>query len=160
MRRPLCESPLLWCHPPFCALCRSDDNKFILKTITHSEVRTLLELLPAYIAYVRVACSHWAGHDTQTARQRRDAWALCRHLSERPQSLLVRFYGCFAVKAHHAGSHYYVLMSNVMPVQVKMTELYDLKFSTVSRSVPQAVQARYKAIGKTPVLKDEEFRHR
>ena len=34
----------------------------------------------------------------------------CRHLSEHPESLLVRFYGCYAVKAAHAGTHYFILM--------------------------------------------------
>jgi len=81
-------------------------------------------------------------------------------LTENPQSLLVRFYGCWAVKARRTGSHYFVLMSNVMPVQVKMTEMYDLKFSSVARSVPASVRAKYKAVHQTPLLKDVDFRRR
>lgn len=112
--------------------CRSKDERFVLKTAEQSEVQTLLKMLPAYIA----------------------------HLSEHPQSLLVRFYGCYAIKAPHAGTHYFVLMGNVMPMQIKMTEMYDLKFSTTGRRVPQEVQRKYKMLHQTPLLKDLDFREK
>ena len=47
-----------------------------------------------------------------------------------------------------------------MPVQVKMTEMYDLKFSTMGRRVSRTVQKKYKQLHQTPLLKDLDFREK
>ena len=47
-----------------------------------------------------------------------------------------------------------------MPMQIKMTEMYDLKFSTTGRRVPQEVQRKYKMLHQTPLLKDLDFREK
>lgn len=109
--------------------CRSIDKTLIVKTIEAGEVQSLIEFLPAYV----------------------------EHLRENPDSLLLRFYGLFAVKAQRAERVYFVLMGNVLPDPSKMTEMYDLKGSTVGREARKQPK-HVSTAGRVPVKKDVDFR--
>ena len=114
--------------------CHSRHNRFMVKTATHQEVCTLLELLPSYIG----------------------------HLESHPDSLLCRFYGCFELKAGGV-KNYFILMGNMFPCvkYPQVWETYDLKGSSVGRT--QRVNESVEISGKKPrahrrvLYQDEDF---
>ncbi|MDR3549415.1 MAG: phosphatidylinositol phosphate kinase family protein [Candidatus Pacebacteria bacterium] len=66
--------------------------------------------------------------------------AYYEHLKNHPNSLLARFYGCHKITFYRSGigrskEFRFVIMNNVFSSGVKIHRRYDLKGSTVGRSV-------------------------
>ncbi|KAJ1557519.1 Phosphatidylinositol-4-phosphate 5-kinase [Nowakowskiella sp. JEL0078] len=87
----------------------SQDYRFIIKTIHHSEHRFMRQILSAYYEHCR---SH-------------------------PQTLLSRIFGLHRVKLPGNKKIHFVVMGNVFPSNKDIHEVYDLKGSTVGRSIPE-----------------------
>eukprot|EP01102_Stenamoeba_stenopodia_P011095 TRINITY_DN3394_c0_g1_i1.p1 TRINITY_DN3394_c0_g1~~TRINITY_DN3394_c0_g1_i1.p1 ORF type:complete len:775 (-),score=152.04 TRINITY_DN3394_c0_g1_i1:402-2726(-) len=87
--------------------CFSPDKKFVIKTIAESECLLLRRTLKKYYNY------------------------LCNN----PNSLLIRCYGCHAVKYEHVKTVYIVVMGNIFNTTNKVHERYDIKGSWVRRCV-------------------------
>ena len=81
----------------------SEDGLYCVKTLTRSEIRELLRILPDYAAYMG------------------------RH----PHSLLCRYVGLHSVRLYL--TLYFVVMQSVFETPVAIHERYDLKGSTVDR---------------------------
>lgn len=94
----------------------TEDERFIIKTMDTTERHTLLEILPDYVQY----------------------------LQRRPNSLITKFYGCYAVRFHGRLLNF-VVMENVFHTaagrrpgqaavpRLQIHERYDLKGSWVNR---------------------------
>lgn len=91
---------------------RGLDGSCVLKTVKASELEVLVRLLPAY----------------------------SRHLRDNPASLLVRFYGAWAMRVPGGARIFFVLMQNVFPIagRVEGALTFDVKGSTVNRSARTA----------------------
>eukprot|EP01126_Amoeba_proteus_P060919 TRINITY_DN8120_c0_g1_i12.p1 TRINITY_DN8120_c0_g1~~TRINITY_DN8120_c0_g1_i12.p1 ORF type:complete len:244 (-),score=35.32 TRINITY_DN8120_c0_g1_i12:273-1004(-) len=109
--------------------CFSPDKKFILKTVPCSESRLLYDIM----------------------------WDYYQHLSENPDTLLLRFYGSYALKPPHAHSIYIVVFQNVFNTSKNLHETYDLKGSWVNRGggKEQVLNSSNKELKKTG--KDLDF---
>lgn len=77
----------------------SQDYRFIIKTIHHSEHTFLRRILSSYYDHVR----------------------------KNPNTLLARFYGLHRVKLPRGRKIHFVVMGNVFPPNKDMHEVYDLK---------------------------------
>eukprot|EP00891_Asterochloris_glomerata_P007971 jgi/Astpho2/7971/Aster-06568 len=84
----------------------SDDDRFMIKTMKHEEMRLLLELMPQYYSHVE------SNHNT----------------------LLTRFHAVHRVKPLGGQKVRFVVMGNVFPSDVKLHRRYDLKGSTFGRT--------------------------
>ncbi|KAI8838378.1 hypothetical protein BC829DRAFT_493039 [Chytridium lagenaria] len=85
----------------------SQDYRFIIKTIHHSEHKFMRKILPNYYA----------------------------HIKDNPQTLLSRIFGLHRVKLPGNRKIHFVVMGNVFPPNKDIHETYDLKGSTVGRRV-------------------------
>ena len=94
--------------------CRSLDGQLVIKTVSYAEIEVLLRLLPAYST----------------------------HLEANPGSLLVRFFGAWALRTSSSAFDilasdriYFVLMQNVFPISGAPPRAltFDIKGSTVNR---------------------------
>lgn len=94
--------------------------KFVFKTITQTDRRVLREILPVYAKY----------------------------LEANPHSLLTKIVGCFSIK-YEAQTITFMVMKNVLMTTKKLHHLFDLKGSTVDRTVTDP---------EKNVLKDNNFR--
>jgi Phosphatidylinositol-4-phosphate 5-Kinase len=113
--------------------CRTHDSAYVIKTIKHDEMHTLLnDMLPSYVQYMQ-----------ENGRQ----------------TLLARFCGLYKVQTrrkHSDGDYsdskplYFVIMNSVFP-RVYLQERYDLKGSTLGRRT--SLKDREK-MGSSAVLKD------
>ncbi|RYE98302.1 MAG: hypothetical protein EOO41_02535, partial [Methanobacteriota archaeon] len=119
--------------------CRSLDQLLVVKTISETEVKELLRLMPAYV----------------------------RHLATNPSSLLCRFYGCYSLKLPSSSRAFFLVMGNAFPITDPgpCAETYDLKGSTVGRRarVSKSVTSRGKkgeVLSKGMIFQDMEFRER
>jgi 1-phosphatidylinositol-4-phosphate 5-kinase len=84
----------------------SHDGKYMIKTQSKEESKLLRRIMPLYI----------------------------QHLTNHPDSLLVRFYGMHRVKMKSLRSKtYFVIMSSVFNTPRPITVKFDLKGSTVGR---------------------------
>ncbi|KAL6077846.1 PIPK domain-containing protein, variant 3 [Balamuthia mandrillaris] len=90
--------------------CFSPDKCFIIKTISRSEAKLLVSILPD----------------------------LYRYMANNPDSLLMRFYGCHCIRMHYGDSIYAIVIGNSFNTDKKMHERYDLKGSWVRREVGKA----------------------
>eukprot|EP00038_Savillea_parva_P031526 m.87549 g.87549 ORF g.87549 m.87549 type:complete len:1398 (+) comp9705_c0_seq1:260-4453(+) len=83
------------------------DQKFIIKSLPDEERKTLLELLPRYVEYMRTM----------------------------PYTLLCRFVGMYEVRHRRHGKLVFVVMENIMGKTgaLPIHEMYDLKGSNVAR---------------------------
>ncbi|KAJ3077690.1 Phosphatidylinositol-4-phosphate 5-kinase, partial [Quaeritorhiza haematococci] len=92
----------------------SKDSRFIIKTIPHSLLKTLTNLLKPYYTHIR----------------------------SNPDTLLTRIYGLHRVTTDENRTFYVVVMGNVFPNYFGgvegMDEVYDLKGSRVGRMVDEA----------------------
>ncbi|KYQ94365.1 pleckstrin (PH) domain-containing protein [Tieghemostelium lacteum] len=95
----------------------TSDKKLLIKTITTAEYEQLSKILPNYYF----------------------------HLSQNPDSLIIRFYGLHYISPSKMKNTHFVVMENIFST-VEMDEVYDLKGSTLNR----------KANGKK-VLMDLDF---
>ncbi|CAK0741103.1 hypothetical protein CVIRNUC_001300 [Coccomyxa viridis] len=85
----------------------SDDDRFLIKTVSHEEMLLLLKLIPAYY----------------------------RHCADNSTTLLTRFFGVHRVKPLGSQSKVrFVVMGNVFPTEVRLHRKYDLKGSLHGRT--------------------------
>lgn len=77
----------------------SSDHEYIIKTIKESDSLQLRRILPYYY----------------------------KHLSKYKNSLLVRFYGLHRLTMPKATRLYFVVMANILPTTIPLSEIFDLK---------------------------------
>jgi 1-phosphatidylinositol-4-phosphate 5-kinase len=87
----------------------SQDYRFIIKTIHHSEHRFMLKILIHYY----------------------------NHIKKNPHTLLSRIFGLHRVKLPGNKKIHFVVMGNVFPPNKDIHEIYDLKGSILGRSIPE-----------------------
>ncbi|KAI8801365.1 hypothetical protein BJ742DRAFT_744620 [Cladochytrium replicatum] len=87
----------------------SQDYRFIIKTVHHSEHRFMRRILKSYY----------------------------EHVVAYPNTLLSRIFGLHRVKLPGNRKIHFVVMGNVFPANKDIHEVYDLKGSTVGRSIPE-----------------------
>jgi len=85
--------------------CFSPDKKLAVKTVSHSETKLLVKILPHYY----------------------------RHLQTFPSSLLNRFYGCYKLKLSRLDPIYVIVINNIFMSAPKLSSTFDLKGSWVAR---------------------------
>ncbi|WIA17496.1 hypothetical protein OEZ85_014334 [Tetradesmus obliquus] len=85
----------------------SRDERFLLKSVTRGEARKLLSLLPGYT----------------------------QHMARYPSSLLSRFYGLHRIACTGGRKVRFVVMQNLFCSELAIHRRYDLKGSTMGRSV-------------------------
>lgn len=104
----------------------TEDDHFVMKRITREEQVTLSAIVNDYL----------------------------EHVSSQPHSLLVRLYAMFSLRNGGGMEAHFLVMENLYPPssEVSISEVYDLKGSTVSRSAsPKEMEKRL------PVQKDNDF---
>ncbi|KAH3746133.1 phosphatidylinositol-4-phosphate 5-kinase [Pelomyxa schiedti] len=104
----------------------SSDMKFILKTIPKREAKILRDLLPPYV----------------------------KHIAKFPDTLLPKFYGLYRVKPHLGRQVRFVIMNNLFATDKKIHERYDLKGSTVGRTLTVSERT---GLGRNATFKDGDF---
>jgi 1-phosphatidylinositol-4-phosphate 5-kinase len=87
----------------------SQDYRFIIKTIHHSEHRFILKILDKYY----------------------------NHIKTNPHTLLSRIFGLHRVKLPGNRKIHFVVMGNVFPPNKDIHEIYDLKGSLLGRSIDE-----------------------
>ncbi|KAH6577382.1 hypothetical protein BASA62_000919 [Batrachochytrium salamandrivorans] len=87
----------------------SQDYRFIIKTIHHSEHKFIIHTLQDYYEHIR----------------------------SNPHTLLSRIFGLHRVKLPGNRKIHFVVMGNVFPPNKDIHEVYDLKGSEVGRSIPE-----------------------
>ncbi|KAF9381587.1 Phosphatidylinositol-4-phosphate 5-kinase [Mortierella sp. AD011] len=85
----------------------SQDYRFIIKTIHHTEHKFMRKILKDYF----------------------------NHVKQNPHTLLCRFFGLHRVKLPHGRKIHFVVMGNVFPPNRDIHETYDLKGSTLGRAI-------------------------
>ncbi|KAJ1977358.1 Phosphatidylinositol-4-phosphate 5-kinase [Dimargaris xerosporica] len=98
----------------------SQDFRFIIKTIHHTEHRFMRRILPYYYEHVRT----------------------------NPNTLVSRIYGLHRVKLPHHKKVHFVVMSNVFPPSKDIHETFDLKGSTRGRFLNEEEQQKPRAVFK------------
>ncbi|KAL1919558.1 uncharacterized protein VTP21DRAFT_2251 [Calcarisporiella thermophila] len=88
----------------------SQDYRFIIKTIHHSEHKWMRKILKNYY----------------------------EHVKKNPNTLLCRYYGLHRIKLPHGRKIHFVVMGNVFPSNKDIHEIYDLKGSTYGREYPES----------------------
>lgn len=104
-------------------LFKTDDEFLIIKSLPRSEAEHMLSILSDY----------------------------CKYLLTQKDTLLTRFYGLYQLQTPTKSLHYFIVMENCIYTEKAVTEIYDLKGSTVNRSTPQ----EFHSVGYT--LKDLDF---
>jgi 1-phosphatidylinositol-4-phosphate 5-kinase len=110
----------------------SQDYRFIIKTIHHTEHKFILKVLKQYY----------------------------EHIKENPHTLLSRIFGLHRVKLPGNRKIHFVVMGNVFPPNKDIHEIYDLKGSLVGREIseeeaktnPRAVMKDLNWLGKEKQL--------
>jgi 1-phosphatidylinositol-4-phosphate 5-kinase len=100
------------------------DGRYMLKTLTKGELKVLLRMLPGYYDYVRY----------------------------HPNTFVNHFFGAYRSATGAGRSIRFAIMNNVFPIGFQIHYKFDLKGSTVNRSVGEDKRARP---GST--WKDSEF---
>ncbi|KAJ1924578.1 Phosphatidylinositol-4-phosphate 5-kinase [Tieghemiomyces parasiticus] len=98
----------------------SQDYRFIIKTVHHTEHRFMRRILPHYYEHIR----------------------------KNPNTLICRIYGLHRVKLPHSHKIHFVVMSNVFPPNKDIHETFDLKGSTQGRFLSEEAQQRPRAVMK------------
>lgn len=101
----------------------TNDDEFIIKTVQHKEADFLQKLLPGYYM----------------------------NLNQNPCTLLPKFYGLYCYQCGGKNIRF-VVMNNLLPTTVKMSEKYDLKGSTYKRKA-----SKHERDKSVPVYKDLDF---
>ncbi|GAB4813493.1 hypothetical protein N2152v2_000539 [Parachlorella kessleri] len=91
----------------------SHDDQYMIKTMRKEEIKLLLTMLPRYLA----------------------------HVSANPSTLLLRFFGVHRVKPSHGLKVRFVVMNNVFRTDVPLHRKYDLKGSTLGRTIGAKMSA-------------------
>lgn len=103
----------------------SDDGKYILKTLKRDEYKFLRKILPDYYF----------------------------HVMKNPHTLITRFFGFHKLIVNKSTMLYFVVMGNLFKSGHELSEIYDLKGSTLGRSTnPNA--------DKSVARKDLDFLHK
>ena len=94
----------------------SHDRKFIIKTMTDSELHFFLKILPDYEL----------------------------HFKENPDSIISRMYGVYTIRMEKIATVHLMLMSNTLVFRNAdaIERIFDLKGSTVSREVKINAQTK------------------
>lgn len=85
---------------------QTNDGKYFIKTIDRHEKNFLLSSLPAYYHY----------------------------LHHNPSTFLLKIFALFRVRVNQLKCIHFIISKNVIPPNLKVVELYDLKGSTAGRS--------------------------
>ena len=141
----------------------SDDDRFLVKTVSREEMRSLLRMLPEYVAHVtrpaNAAAVAGAAGATGTAgaaaagkqQQQPSTPPPLSSSSSSPASapsLLTRFYGVHRVTPSGGAKVRFVVMGNVFPSDVVLHRRYDLKGSRHGRTAGPEALARPNAVLK------------
>ncbi|GIL44135.1 hypothetical protein Vafri_1667 [Volvox africanus] len=89
-----------------CMFFLSDDERFLVKTMRKTEIRTLIQMLPEYYKYMEL----------------------------QPQNLVIRFFGVHGVKQVHGRTVRFVVMHNMFNTDLQIHKKFDLKGSTDGRT--------------------------
>lgn len=106
----------------------SQDYRFIIKTISHTEHKFFRGIIKNYYEYV----------------------------INNPNTLISRYYGLHRIKLSRGAKIHFVVMGNIFPPNKDIHETYDLKGSTVGRYV-EVKKDEKTGQGKPKVLKDLNF---
>lgn len=99
----------------------SRDYRFIIKTIHHSEHKTLRKILKEYY----------------------------NHVKTNPNTLISRFYGLHRIKLPWGKKVHFIVMNNLFPPYYDLRRTYDLKGSTLGREyIPRDSAAKSTAVLK------------
>lgn len=82
----------------------TQDRKYVVKTMTHEELRSLLCMLPQY----------------------------CTFIQNQPNTFVTRFFGCHALKMY-GKTVFFMVMQSVFDTKLQIHERFDLKGSWVGR---------------------------
>nr|CCA20777.1 phosphatidylinositol4phosphate5kinase (PiPIPKD8/GPCRPIPK) putative [Albugo laibachii Nc14]CCA23717.1 phosphatidylinositol4phosphate5kinase (PiPIPKD8/GPCRPIPK) putative [Albugo laibachii Nc14] len=82
----------------------TQDRKYVVKTMTHEELRALLCMLPQY----------------------------CTFIQNQPNTFVTRFFGCHALKMY-GKTVFFMVMQSVFDTKLQIHERFDLKGSWVGR---------------------------
>ncbi|KAI0233089.1 Phosphatidylinositol-4-phosphate 5-kinase [Massospora cicadina] len=94
----------------------SQDFRFIIKTVHHTEHKFFRKILPGYYEHVRA----------------------------NPDTLISRIYGLHRVKMQHTRKIHFVVMANVFPPTKDIHSQFDLKGSTLGRCLDEAAASEAK----------------
>ncbi|EFJ44342.1 hypothetical protein VOLCADRAFT_106487 [Volvox carteri f. nagariensis] len=89
-----------------CMFFLSDDERFLVKTMRKTEIRTLIDMLPEYYKY----------------------------MESQPDNLVIRFFGVHGVKQVHGRTVRFVVMHNMFNTDLQIHKKFDLKGSTDGRT--------------------------
>jgi len=77
-----------------------------------------------------------------------------QHIIKNPSTLIIRFYGFHRVQSSRSEKHYFVVMGNIFAQSLEIHERYDLKGSTLGRTVGERkLQQR----NPKTIMKDLDF---
>ncbi|KAK1275859.1 Phosphatidylinositol 4-phosphate 5-kinase 9 [Acorus gramineus] len=93
-----------------CLIYLSNDDRFVVKTVSKSEMKVLLEILPCY----------------------------CHHVRKHERTLLTRFYGLHVLKPSGGRKIRFVAMGNIFQSGLSIHKLFDLKGSPQGRCVSKS----------------------
>jgi hypothetical protein len=105
----------------------SHDSRFLVKTMTRSEVDFFLAFLPDY----------------------------CNHLLSNAESLLAKIFGVFTIETNNAVDVHVMLMENTLKFSedAKLKHIFDLKGSRVNREVKEKLDKPSTTLKDTNYLK-------
>ncbi|GFR45455.1 hypothetical protein Agub_g6852 [Astrephomene gubernaculifera] len=95
-----------------CMFFLSDDERFLVKTMRKTEIRTLIDMLPKYYSY----------------------------MESQPGNLVIRFFGVHGVKQLHGRTVRFVVMHNMFNTDLQIHKKFDLKGSTDGRTTGPKVK--------------------
>ena len=140
----------------------SDDDRFLVKTVSKEEMRSLLRMLPEYVAHVTRPGA--AGAAVGAAAETSNAALPAAPSASSPTfpsssspspvaaaaapSLLTRFYGVHRVTPSGGAKVRFVVMGNVFPSDVVLHRRYDLKGSRHGRTAGAEALAKPNAVLK------------
>ena len=147
----------------------SDDDRFLIKTVSKEEMHSLLRMLPEYVAHVTrpgnaaaasagagaVASSFAAAAASDGGKQQQQQPSTPPPPPQLPAaaaaaapSLLTRFYGVHRVTPSGGAKVRFVVMGNVFPSDVVLHRRYDLKGSRHGRTAGAEALAKPNAVLK------------
>jgi 1-phosphatidylinositol-4-phosphate 5-kinase len=157
----------------------SHDTRFMLKTITNFETKFLKKILPSYyqvlllmtfvvifgmplflflilFLFLLFLTLFQQQQQQQTNKQtNKQINKQQQHVMEHPNTLIARFFGFHSVKPHNGRRYHFVVMGNIFAQSLAIHERYDLKGSTVGRTVGEV-----KKKDPNVVMKDLDFQRK
>lgn len=105
------------------------NGRFIIKTLTKSEMKVLRYILPSYY----------------------------EHILTHPNTFCNQFYGAYSSSTSAGNAIRFVVMSNVFPVGMKLNLKFDLKGSTINRMCSEEEKNTPGSTWKEDEFKDQHF---